>query len=101
MNLGDWVLRETIKGDTLLGALMDQEDIVFHFLVGLTCTLVHVFLLVWKRPRYQASNLRHRLIVCRKIVEDHRSLMRPWCNEGEGPSAVNVNLYGGSQSQVQ
>ena len=28
-------------------------------------------------------------------------LMRPWCNEGEGPAAANVNLHGDSQSQVR
>ena len=27
--------------------------------------------------------------------------MRPWCNEGDGPSAVSVNLYGDSQSQAR
>ena len=26
--------------------------------------------------------------------------MRPWCNEGEVPSSVNANLYGGSRSHV-
>ena len=28
-------------------------------------------------------------------------LMRPLCNEGEEPSAANVNLHGDSQSQVR
>ena len=29
------------------------------------------------------------------------SLMRPWCNEGERPSAANVILHGDLQSQVR
>ena len=34
------------------------------------------------------------------VREDHALFIGPWCNDGEG-QAVNVNLYGDSQSQVR
>ena len=63
---------------------------------------MRVFLFIWKRPSYQASNWRDKgWSFVESLWRTIAPLMRPWCNEGEGPSAVNANLCGDSQSQVQ
>ena len=40
------------------------------------------------------------LATARRCVEGYRSLMKPWCAEGDLPTAANLNLYRGWKSCV-
>ena len=51
-------------------------------------------------PRFRATHWKAVLATASRCVEGSRTLMSPWCAEGEVPTTANLNLYQGWKSCV-
>ena len=74
---------------------MGSENILPHSLVSLPRRLVHVFI----RIRPQTGNKRWSFV--ESLWRTIGPLIRPWCNDWEEPTAVNVHLYRDPHSCVR
>ena len=95
---GVWMLREAIKGDTLLNALSEiltwsrKTSYLPSWLVSpahsCTCSYSH-----GNGPATRPQTGDKGWLFVESLWKSIAPLMRPRCNEGEGTSAVNGNLY--------
>ena len=80
---------------------LGKEGIVPHSVVGPLGFLVRLFVRTRARPPLSGRTLDgsagHCLPVCGGAIAP---LMKPWCAEGEVPTAANLNLYRGWKSCV-
>ena len=80
---------------------VSRERIVFYSVGGPPSFFVFLFILVCGEARLSGHKLEsgagHCLIDCGGAIAP---LMKPWCAEGEVPSAANLNLYRGRSSHV-
>ena len=100
-NMLGWSLLEKTErsGERVFrGAL--QGGVVPHSVVGPWWFFLHLFICVWARPRYRATHWRAVLGTASRFLEAIAPLMKPWCAEGEVPTAANLNLYRGWKSCV-
>ena len=77
-----------------------REGIVFYSVGGPPSFFVFLFILVWARHGYRATNWKAVLPLLDRLWRAIAPLMKPWCAEGEVPSAANLNLYRGRSSYV-
>ena len=92
---GVWLFRGALQGESLFSSLVaagdwDKEGVVPHSVDGHLWFFVHLLVCLRARPRYRATDWR----------EGIAHLMKPWCAEGEVPTAANLNLYRGWKSCV-
>ena len=69
-------------------------------MVGLQAFFAFLFILARARHDCRATNWRSVLVTAFWTVEPIAPLMKPWCAERDVPTAANVNLYRGRNSQV-
>ena len=103
---GVWLFRGALQGENLLFSLLDTTgDWVkkgsYHTAWAVPLGfLMHLFICVWAWPRYRATHWKAVLATASRSVEGYRTLMKPWCAEGDLPTAANLNLYRGWNSCV-
>ena len=103
--VGGWVLSESIWSDTLLRAL--SEFLTWSrkssYLTSWLVSLVHSCACscsCGSNPAVRPQTGDKGWSFVKRVWKTIAPLLRPWCNEGEGPS-VNVNPNGDSHSHVR
>ena len=101
---GGWVLREAVRGEQLLAALVSSVD----WVVRGTCRTAWAV-----TPRCRCPYTYGRTVavgpqtgecsweLLHDLWKAIAPLMAPWCVEGEVPTCANLNYYGGSGSCVR
>ena len=73
---------------------LGKEGVVPHSVGGPLWFLVHLFIFVWAGPAISPLTRRQCWPLLEGVWRAIAPLMRPWCAEGEVPTAANLNLYG-------
>ena len=102
---GVWLFRGALRGSSAFFAFVAFADwvkkrIVPYGVGGPSSFFVFLFILVWARHGCRATIWRAVLATASRSVEAIAPPMKPWCAEGDVPTAANLNLYRGRFSNV-